>query len=294
LFGAGCAAAIPTRPPLVGPPRGAPGPALEMCLLVAEQHDRFQAEGIAELSLAPWRQAIASIVIRHPRGLVVLDPAYARTTADEVRRAPLAWAPIVGRPEDKTPLAGLLERAGIDPSTIAFALVTHAHWDHLSGLADLPEARVILRKTELEWARKRRRFESGVLFGALHVRRSRWSPFEFEDRPHEGFERSFDVFGDGAIVAVPLPGHTPGSVGYFVRDASGKELLLIGDAAWSEEGFRRPAHKNAFARALVDWDLSAAAQTLSTLHALAAARPDLTLVPAHDLTALEAIPACRR
>jgi hypothetical protein len=59
-------------------------------LLVAEQHGRFQVEGIADRSLARWRQA------------------------EDARHAPLAWAPIVGRPEDKAPLGGLLQRAGID------------------------------------------------------------------------------------------------------------------------------------------------------------------------------------
>jgi len=39
----------------------------------------------------------------------------------------------------------------------------------------------------------------------------------------------FDVFGDGAIVAVPLRGHTPGSTGYLVHGHGGVTYFLIGD-----------------------------------------------------------------
>ena len=47
--------------------------------------------------------------------------------------------------------------------------------------------------------------------------------------PFDAIERQRDVFGDGRIVLVPLPGHTPGSIGALTQlDRSGR-YLLAGD-----------------------------------------------------------------
>ena len=41
-------------------------------------------------------------------------------------------------PPPRTGLVAGLREAGIDPSTLQFALLTHVHWDHIQGLAELP------------------------------------------------------------------------------------------------------------------------------------------------------------
>ncbi len=50
-----------------------------------------------------------------------------------------------------------------------------------------------------------------------------------------GFDESLDLFGDGRLVLVPLPGHTPGSVGLFVTLDSGRRLFFSGDTSWRLE-----------------------------------------------------------
>ena len=42
------------------------------------------------------------------------------------------------------------------------------------------------------------------------------------------FAGSYDLFGDGRLVIVPTPGHTPGHVGMIVRGAT-RRWLLAGD-----------------------------------------------------------------
>jgi len=44
----------------------------------------------------------------------------------------------------------------------------------------------------------------------------RYEEYGFENGPYLGFPSSHDVYGDGSIVVVPAPGHTPGSVIVFV------------------------------------------------------------------------------
>lgn len=292
-----CAASIPAVPreSVVATSSTAGLPVLRPCVLVGERHDRLLLEGIADVSLDPWRQAIAAVAVKHPRGLVLFDPSYSRTIAGDVTKAPLVWAPIVGSAATKTPIDVLLEDAGMAARDVAHVALTHAHWDHLGGARDLVRARVHLAATELSWARSLdKSFSHGVMRHHLAIPAARWAPFEMDGPAYEGFERSHDLLGDGTIVAVPLPGHTPGHTGYFLNSGDGKRWFLIGDASWTVEGVKRPSMKNPLAQALADSDPRQTAATLGVLHAFALYRPEIPLVPAHDLAGLDHMPACAR
>ena len=54
--------------------------------------------------------------------------------------------------------------------------------------------------------------------------------------PTSDFPTSHDVYGDGSIVVVLAPGHTPGGVIIFVNLASGKRYAFVGDLVWQLEG----------------------------------------------------------
>jgi glyoxylase-like metal-dependent hydrolase (beta-lactamase superfamily II) len=268
-------------------------PGLAPCILVGESVDRRLFNGIDAISFDIWHQAYASIVVRHPAGIVIFDPAFSRTIAADLRKAPLIWRPITGSAEDKVPVGRLLEQAGLRARDVRFLALTHAHWDHAGGISDLPEARILLWARELKWIQKlERRFDHGVIRAHVLAARARVAPFEMDGASYEGFASSHDLFGDGAIVAVPLPGHTPGSVGYFINSGDGRRWLLIGDAAWTIEGVKRPAHKNVIASALVDVDRQALSHSLAKLHAFFEFRKDVSIVPAHDLAGLETMPRC--
>ncbi len=48
---------------------------------------------------------------------------------------------------------------------------------------------------------------------------TRWRSLTFESTPFANLSSSLDMHGDGSAVLVPLPGHTPGSIGLYLRDA---------------------------------------------------------------------------
>lgn len=151
----------------------------------------------------------------------------------------------------------------------------------MSGLADLREAPVWITSKELAHARSDD--DGGTLYrqiesdGPLRLR-----DLTFSDGAYGPFAESHDFFGDGSVVVVPIPGHTPGSVGVFVSPASGKRLLIIGDTAWTREGVDWPAEKPWLARRMVDHDAAAVRGQLILLHQLQSRNPDLVIIPAHD------------
>lgn len=264
---------------------------VELCLLMQERDVRPRWQGVAELSFEPWQYAIASVLIRHPTaGLVVVDPAFGSSVANDLARAGPVFTLFLGDARTKRPLVDVLREAKVDPDDVRYALVTHAHWDHAGALGDLVNAKVLMSRAELDWTQPFDRYvDHGVVTTFLRRAKSRLFAFPFNGPAVDGFEASFDVFGDGSIVAVPLPGHTPGSTAYFVRGAE-KTYLFVGDASWTVRGVEKPAFKTLTA---FDSDLSVLAGSLGTLNAFFTSRPDVLVVPAHDAAALEQLPMCK-
>ncbi len=263
---------------------------VEACVLMLETDDRPVSQGVAEASSARWKYAIAAIAVKHPAGLLIIDPGFGDSIGDDLRRAGPFVMSVMGTERSKTSIRKAMEAAGMDVADARFAAITHAHWDHTGGLGDLRNARVLVAKTELEWTRPFTRFfDHGVMPHHLKRAKERLFEFEFSGPAIDGFEGTFDLFGDGAVVAVPLPGHTPGSTGFLVRGPKGVTWLFSGDTTWTFRGVELPAHK--FLRAF-DSDLDALSSSIGRLHAFLENRPDVKVIPAHDGDALSALPRC--
>lgn len=65
--------------------------------------------------------------------------------------------------------------------------------------------------------------------------------YTFDGQSYLGFASSHDVWGDGSIVLVPAPSHTPGSIVAFITLPTGKRFALIGDIMWRLDGIRARA-----------------------------------------------------
>jgi N-acyl homoserine lactone hydrolase len=111
----------------------------------------------------------------------------------------------------RQPAADQLTAAGYDPQSLHAILLTHSHWDHVSGLPDFPGVPVWVTPEEHQFIRKSGDMDFCRLFMGI-----RYEEYGFEGGPYLGFPASQDVYGDGSVVVVPAPGHTPGSVIIFV------------------------------------------------------------------------------
>lgn len=128
---------------------------------------------------------------------------------------------------------------------------THLHVDHISGVPDLPDnVRLYVGKGEASTPHYMHAFTQGVTDNLLAGKGAlqEWA-FEPQSQPpaNDGFEAILDVFGDGSVFAIYVPGHTAGSTAYLVRTTRGP-VLLVGDASHTTWGWEHGVEPGSFTR----------------------------------------------
>jgi N-acyl homoserine lactone hydrolase len=218
-------------PPLPALSRSAPNlsdlPPLQVCWI-----ETGHAFGSGAVSMTA-----SALLVRHPQGDVLLDAGNSSHFNAEASQFPL-WERLVmiaipGRLRPQTPLSEALHNVGESPQQLRLLIPSHIHLDHVGGYEDLPRIPVLLNSQEMQFSFDQAAQKTGAVIpqqaAILHDGRVR--TLEFSSGPYEVFTKSFDIYGDGSIVVVPLPGHTPGSVGVFLNLDPHHRLLYIGDAA---------------------------------------------------------------
>ena len=115
---------------------------------------------------------------------------------------------------------GQLPKLGLTAQDVDLVICSHLHYDHCGCNAFFDRATVICQARELAAARAGDAERQGFL-------RQEWDV----GTAIQAIEGEHDVFGDGRLTLIPLPGHTPGSMGaHAVLDRSGA-FLLASDAA---------------------------------------------------------------
>jgi glyoxylase-like metal-dependent hydrolase (beta-lactamase superfamily II) len=221
--------------------------------------------------------SLASFVVTHPSATFVVDPGICRDAGTRaVAQLPAVLRMAVRPGADVVATVTALAEQGYAGPDIDFALPTHAHWDHVCGLLDLPGLPVYLHRTELDWVTTGSVAPVGGVRDSLLGRPT--VEYDLDGPPVLTFTRSHDLFGDGSVVLVDLAGHTPGSVGVLLETATGP-VLLAGDAAWHTYQVDDIRQKSSYPGGLADDDR---AQTFRTLHRLHAIKDRVTVVPTHD------------
>jgi glyoxylase-like metal-dependent hydrolase (beta-lactamase superfamily II) len=182
-----------------------------------------------------------------------------------------------------------LARFGVAAADVRWVILSHFHGDHIAGLHAFPEARIACSRQGLETARRggdARALAGGVL-RALIPADIDARLTHFEDRPRVAlpgafrpFEEGADLFGDGSILAVPLPGHCPGHWGLVARDEDDRLHFMTADAAWSSRAIRENRPPPWFTTAFLG-RTGPYRETLDRLHRMACDAPEVMITPSH-------------
>lgn len=227
--------------------------------------------------------AMTALLIRHPKGDLLIDAGAGKNVDEHIKTLP--W--FQKTPYAKgSPAAAQLEANGIRPSDLAGIIPTHGHWDHISGVEDLAGVPVMESAAGKEFLDSER--QDMALLNSFHG--VRYKQYGFEGGPYLGFPRSHDVWGDGSVVIVPAPGHTPDSVIVFVALLSGDRYALLGDLVFQHEGITIPAEKPWMMRLAIGENNAEIRKDISLMRAATAKYPQIHLIPAHDSSAWGMIP----
>ncbi|MBF6589342.1 MAG: MBL fold metallo-hydrolase [Ktedonobacterales bacterium] len=226
-------------------------------------------------------------LLRHPEhGWLLWDTGYAPRMLEETRRLPYALyrrvTPLSLRPD--LAVVAQLERRGIAPDAIRRVVISHFHADHLAGLRDFPGAELIALRTAYDAVAPhqglralRRGFIPALLPADFGARASLLAAPRGEPLP--GLGATHDLFGDGTVRLVALPGHARGQIGMLARTTRGA-VLFAADSAWLSRSIRERRPPSRLTHVLVD-DPRAVRATIDRLHAFAVARPEVRIVPTH-------------
>lgn len=233
--------------------------------------------------------------IFHPEhGCILFDTGYSARFFDETKRFPASIyrmvTPVTFRNEESA--VNQLQRQGIAAEDIRYVVLSHFHADHIGGVRDFPAARLLYKREAYDAVKNLGPFASvkaAFLPGLL--------PDDFEERSlyiedvprrnlPEGFPFStgYDLFGDGSLVAVDVPGHAAGQIGVFLATESG-EYFLCADAAWSSRAFRERRRPHA-AAGLIMADRRRYSDTFERLCRLHEQYPSIRIIPSHCREAL--------
>lgn len=233
------------------------------------------------------------IHIEHPKyGHILYDTGYSKKFYEETKKFPnklyALLTPVYVKNEDCA--KSKLKDLGISPEDVNYIIISHFHADHISGLNDFINAKYIYLKSDFDKIKNLTGIKAllnGFLPGLIpkdFESRSlkiddKYKTSNFNSQIEALFENSYNLFGDGSIIAVDLPGHTSAQMGLYLRGEE-KEYLLVADSCWLSKSIRDNIGPNIMAK-LITSNSNEYYRTLGKLHQLYSKSPEIEQIPSH-------------
>jgi glyoxylase-like metal-dependent hydrolase (beta-lactamase superfamily II) len=150
-------------------------------------------------------------------------------------------------------------------------VMTHEHGDHVGGVVRGPLAAQLAPKTILT------RTQAEELINHPQMPEIKLTPAQAAHYNIIDYDQ-YMPYGPG-VALIKAPGHTPGSQMVYVLLDSGREYILVGDAAWHMDGVREIKGKEA------PWITENTDQVMAQLrwlNELSRTEPNLVIVASHD------------
>jgi N-acyl homoserine lactone hydrolase len=229
--------------------------------------------------------SMTAVLVQHPKGDLLIDTGFGRDVGEHFQQMPWAFRAITSYERSRS-AAEQLDAAKYDRTRLRGIILTHTHWDHVSGIPEFPNTPVWVTPEE------RRFIENGGSLTAVirNVPNVVYHEVPFNSGSYLGFEKSHDVYGDGSVVIVPAPGHTPGSVIVFLALPNKNRYAMVGDLCWQREGVFEREERPWLQRTFGDQNPALVREGLLRMAAVVKRFPEMTLVPAHESRAYAQIP----
>ncbi len=204
-------------------------------------------------------------LIKHGNDYLVWDTGNPAATGEH----PAAVAP-------KSSLVEQLAQLHLKPEQIAFVAISHYHGDHIGQVASFPQSTLLIGKGDWDALN-----ETKPNPGVNPANFAHWISGGGKVEPVIGDK---DVFGDGSVIMLNTPGHTPGHHSLLVKLKDKGNVLITGDLSHFRENYDSngvPTFNTSRAETLASLDRFK--QLATNLHA--------TVIIQHDARDIDKLPA---
>ncbi len=129
----------------------------------------------------------------------------------------------------KTSLTDLLAQLGVKPVQVKYVAISHYHGDHTGQARQFPQATLLIGKGDWDVITDPK--PATPMDAAIFAP---WTKGEGKVEPVVGDK---DVFGDGTVIMLSTPGHTPGHHSLLVKLKDMGNVLITGDLAHFHENY---------------------------------------------------------
>ncbi|MEM8892075.1 MAG: MBL fold metallo-hydrolase [Bacteroidota bacterium] len=228
-------------------------------------------------------------LIQHPdKGYVLFDTGYAPRFFEVTAKWPekmqaLSTPAVIEKDWD---VISQLEKKGIRAKDIPHLVISHYHADHIAGLKDFPHSQFYSMKSGYDQMLRHKGF-SGVRRGLI----DKLMPEDIADRidffdswekvaRNDAFEYHYDMFGDGSIKVVQLPGHARGQIGLLLNEGNKDAVFLAADGFWLTESLDTNVLPSGIVRLFFD-DWPAYKDSFQKIRSYRAEHPDTSIISCH-------------
>jgi N-acyl homoserine lactone hydrolase len=185
------------------------------------------------------------------------------------------FAPGANPNAPKVGIAEYLAQVKVKPEQVKFVGISHFHGDHTGQLAPFTNATLLIGKGDWDGV-----IANPPMPGANVAGFKAWLD---EKRKVEPLTNDKDVFGDGSVLILRMPGHTPGHQTLLVRLKEKGAVLLTGDLFHFRENYASSGQP---------WFNADRAQTSASMDRFKALAKNLnaTVVIQHDMRDIDKLP----
>ena len=159
--------------------------------------------------------SVAAYLIVHTRGTLLWDTG---VIPDELIKPE---GTIEARATVKKTLKGQLAEIGYKPSDITYLALSHNHYDHSANSNNFAGSTWLVQREE------RKAMFPDTPPAAPNTAAERFSALK--NSKTTVLDGDYDVFGDGSVVIIATPGHTPGHQSLLVNLKKTGPIILSGD-----------------------------------------------------------------
>jgi N-acyl homoserine lactone hydrolase len=131
-------------------------------------------------------------------------------------------------------LTDQLAEIGLKPGDIGRVAISHTHGDHIGNMGLFPNSTIVMQQAEYNWIHSPNGPNDNVNQLMALARQLLGTPKKLQL-----IDGDTDVFGDGSVMLVSTPGHTPGHQSLLIHLRNSGFIILSGDVVHLQRNFQK-------------------------------------------------------